>query len=179
MDLLVRIKRLVVARRVEFTLKATEERLRDGLTVEDVLESIVNANVIKKIVRSRSSARRRRTERLYVIESRHSPESGCTARGPLRRKDGQEAFYVLISSKLTKIIPWSGCSLFLHQVDSDVLKCRFAAGVASNLEVVQAQEAVALASEQYIGSLYSYNLAKGALVRALGIAEETALGGPR
>lgn len=35
MDILVRIKRLVVARRVEFTIKATEERLRDGLTVED------------------------------------------------------------------------------------------------------------------------------------------------
>jgi diguanylate cyclase (GGDEF)-like protein/putative nucleotidyltransferase with HDIG domain len=35
----------------------------------------------------------------------------------------------LISAKLTKIIPWSGCSLFLHQPDGDSLKCRFAAGV--------------------------------------------------
>jgi diguanylate cyclase (GGDEF)-like protein/putative nucleotidyltransferase with HDIG domain len=35
----------------------------------------------------------------------------------------------LISSKLTKMIPWSGCALFLSQGDSDVLKCRFAAGV--------------------------------------------------
>ena len=35
----------------------------------------------------------------------------------------------LISSKLTKIVPWSGCALFLHQPDSDSLKCRFAAGV--------------------------------------------------
>ena len=69
MDVLVRIKRLAVARRVEFTLKATEERLRDGLSVEDVLESIVNANAIKKVLRPRSSARRRRVERLYVIES--------------------------------------------------------------------------------------------------------------
>ena len=34
----------------------------------------------------------------------------------------------LISSKLTKIIPWSGCTLFLIQPDGR-LKCRFAAGV--------------------------------------------------
>jgi diguanylate cyclase (GGDEF)-like protein len=35
----------------------------------------------------------------------------------------------LISSKLTKIIPWSGCALFLAQEDDQLLKCRFAAGV--------------------------------------------------
>jgi len=35
----------------------------------------------------------------------------------------------LISSKLSKIVPWSGCALFLYQPESDTLKCRFAAGV--------------------------------------------------
>ncbi|HEY7293037.1 MAG TPA: diguanylate cyclase [Vicinamibacterales bacterium] len=35
----------------------------------------------------------------------------------------------LISSKLAKLVPWSGCSLFLHHADTDTLKCRFAAGV--------------------------------------------------
>jgi diguanylate cyclase (GGDEF)-like protein/putative nucleotidyltransferase with HDIG domain len=35
----------------------------------------------------------------------------------------------LISSKLSKIVSWSGCALYLHQPDSDTLKCRFAAGV--------------------------------------------------
>ena len=35
----------------------------------------------------------------------------------------------LISSKLSKIVPWSGCALFLHQPEVDSLKCRFAAGV--------------------------------------------------
>ncbi|MBI4486738.1 MAG: HD-GYP domain-containing protein, partial [Acidobacteria bacterium] len=34
----------------------------------------------------------------------------------------------LISAKLTKIVPWSGCSLFLQQPDGS-LKCRYAAGV--------------------------------------------------
>jgi diguanylate cyclase (GGDEF)-like protein/putative nucleotidyltransferase with HDIG domain len=35
----------------------------------------------------------------------------------------------LISSKVSKIVSWSGCALFLHQPDSDSLKCRFAVGV--------------------------------------------------
>jgi outer membrane protein TolC len=48
---------------------------------------------------------------------------------------------------------------------------RFSAGVTDTVEVVQAQEAVASAHEQYISSLYSYNLAKISLARALGAAE--------
>ena len=49
---------------------------------------------------------------------------------------------------------------------------RFTAGVADNLEVVQAQEAVAAAHETYIQSLYAHNLAKVELARAIGDAEE-------
>ena len=45
---------------------------------------------------------------------------------------------------------------------------RFAAGVANNVEVVQAQDAVAIATEQYIDAQYGYDLAKGALVRGTG-----------
>ena len=48
---------------------------------------------------------------------------------------------------------------------------RFTAGVTDTVEVVQSQEAVASAHEQYISSLYSYNFAKISLARALGIAE--------
>lgn len=49
---------------------------------------------------------------------------------------------------------------------------RFSAGVTDSVEVVQSQEAVSSAHEQYISSLYSYNLAKISLVRAMGIAEQ-------
>jgi len=59
---------------------------------------------------------------------------------------------------------------------------RFASGVASNIEVVQAQSAVALANEQYIGGLYSFNVSKASLARALGVAEGAVrqyLGGSR
>ena len=52
---------------------------------------------------------------------------------------------------------------------------RFAAGVANNLDVVQAQESVASANQSYIASLYSYNLAKISLAQAIGIAEQSAL----
>jgi outer membrane protein TolC len=59
---------------------------------------------------------------------------------------------------------------------------RFAAGVASNIEVVQAQEAVAVASEQFISAQYGYALAQGALIRGVGTAEDALrqlLGGSR
>ena len=49
---------------------------------------------------------------------------------------------------------------------------RFAAGVTSNIEVVQSQEVVAQASEQYIAALYGFNVAKAVLARSLGTAEE-------
>jgi outer membrane protein TolC len=49
---------------------------------------------------------------------------------------------------------------------------RFVAGVTDTVEVVQSQEAVASAHEQYISSLYNYNFAKISLARALGLAEE-------
>jgi outer membrane protein TolC len=52
---------------------------------------------------------------------------------------------------------------------------RFRAGVADNLEVVQAQESVASANQSYIASLYSFNLAKISIAQALGVAEQSAL----
>ena len=49
---------------------------------------------------------------------------------------------------------------------------RFAAGVTSNLEVIQSQQAVATANENYISSVYAYNAAKASLARAIGGAEK-------
>jgi outer membrane protein TolC len=59
---------------------------------------------------------------------------------------------------------------------------RFAAGIGSNIEVVQAQDSVALATEQFIAAQYGYDLAKGALVRGTGTSEDLLrqlLGGAR
>jgi outer membrane protein TolC len=52
---------------------------------------------------------------------------------------------------------------------------RLAAGVAGNLEVVQAQESVATANLAYISGLFTYNAAKVSLAQAIGTAEQSAL----
>jgi outer membrane protein TolC len=49
-------------------------------------------------------------------------------------------------------------------------KDRFTSGVTDSVEVVQAQQSLASANDQYITSLYSHNFAKLSLARALGVA---------
>jgi outer membrane protein TolC len=49
---------------------------------------------------------------------------------------------------------------------------RFSAGVTDTVEVVQSQESVASAHEQYVSSLYKFNVAKISLLRAMGVAEQ-------
>jgi outer membrane protein TolC len=63
-------------------------------------------------------------------------------------------------------------SLGLAQQTLTQAQDRFAAGVADNLEVIQAQEALATANENYISSLYAHNIAKVEYARAIGFAEQ-------
>ena len=49
-------------------------------------------------------------------------------------------------------------------------KDRFTSGVTDSVEVVQAEQALASANDQYITSLYDHNFAKLSLARALGVA---------
>ena len=53
---------------------------------------------------------------------------------------------------------------------------RFASGVTNNVEVIQAQQAVAQADEVYIAGLYRYSVSKLNLARAMGVAERDGLG---
>jgi len=50
--LLLKIKRLIIAQRYRFTLKPETEMFAEALTEPDVLEAILNANGIKKTIRS-------------------------------------------------------------------------------------------------------------------------------
>src|SRR5580698_712076 len=50
---------------------------------------------------------------------------------------------------------------------------RFLSGVTDNIEVVQAQDVLDIANDTYIASLYSHNLAKISLARAIGVAESS------
>jgi outer membrane protein TolC len=52
-------------------------------------------------------------------------------------------------------------------------KDRFTSGVTDSVEVVQAEQSLASANDQYITSLYGHNLAKLSLARALGVARTT------
>jgi len=49
---------------------------------------------------------------------------------------------------------------------------RFSAGVTNTVEIVQAQQAVAVADENLISAQFQYNVAKVSLARALGVADE-------
>ena len=53
---------------------------------------------------------------------------------------------------------------------------RFRAGVATNIEVTQAQEAEVAAREAHIAALYGHNLAKAALARIIGVNEQDFIG---
>ena len=61
-DVLIRIKRAVLAGRFDFTRKAIEEMVADDLTRMDVAESILNAVAIYKSIRSLSPHRSHRRE---------------------------------------------------------------------------------------------------------------------
>ena len=98
MDVLVRIKRLVVSRRVLFTEKAEIEMARDALTPELVYEAILNAPAIFKVLRSRSP-RAGRSETLYVIKGLTFDGADVYTKGKILKKEGIDVFYVLISSK--------------------------------------------------------------------------------
>jgi outer membrane protein TolC len=49
---------------------------------------------------------------------------------------------------------------------------RFTAGVTNTVEIVQAQQAVAVADENLINAQFQYNVAKVSLARAVGLADE-------
>lgn len=99
MSILIKIKRLALARRLRFMFKADTERLRDGLSVEDIVEVLVNASVINKTLRSRSPDRVLPRESLYVIISSTYDGTLIYTKGTIRRTQGVEEYYLLISAK--------------------------------------------------------------------------------
>jgi len=98
MDILVRIKRLVVSRQVLLTEKAEIEMARDELTPGLVYEAILNAPAIVKVLRSRNP-KSGTSERLYVIKGLTFDGLAVYTKGKILKKEGIDVFYVLISSK--------------------------------------------------------------------------------
>ena len=100
MDVLLRIKRLVLRGDVRFTEKARDEMDRDGLSAGDVIESIANAQTIDKTLRSRSRSRRHAGEKLYVIKSFSYDGTLIYTKGTIVREEDREVFYVFVSAKV-------------------------------------------------------------------------------
>lgn len=99
MDVLIRIKRAVLAGRYAFSEKARLEMEVDDLTELDVAESIVNAVAIYKRLRSSSALRSKRREYLYVIQSTNLEGLAIYTKGKLVQEAAVETYYFLVSSK--------------------------------------------------------------------------------
>ena len=98
-DILIRIKRAVLAGRYAFSEKARMEMEADGLTELDVAESILNAVAIYKKLRSRSLLRSQSREYLYVIQSTNLEGLMIYTKGKLVHDAETETYYFLVSSK--------------------------------------------------------------------------------
>lgn len=98
-DILIRIKRAVLAGNYAFSEKARLEMEVDGLTELDVAESILNSVAVSKVVRSTSTRRNWPGERLYVIQSTNLSGLLIYTKGKLVSEGEVETYYFLISSK--------------------------------------------------------------------------------
>ncbi len=98
-DVLVRIKRAVLAGCYVFSDKARLEMDRDDLTELDVVESILAAVAICKTVRSTSPSRKHAREKLYIILSTNLSGTPIYTKGKLVSKAGSDTYYFLVSSK--------------------------------------------------------------------------------
>jgi hypothetical protein len=98
-DILVRIKRAVLAGNYNFSKKARIEMEADGLDDLDIVESILNAVAIYKKIRSTSPSRSKAKEYLYIIQSTNLDGVAIYTKGKLVREAGEDTFYFLISSK--------------------------------------------------------------------------------
>ena len=98
MDILARIKRLVLTGKVLFTTKAEVEITANNLNEELVCEAIINAPSISKTLRSKDPFSGRR-ENLYIIKGLTYDGLLIYTKGKISKIADQEFYYVLISSK--------------------------------------------------------------------------------
>lgn len=100
MDVLIQIKRLVARGATSFTDKARDEMARDNLTMQDVTESVLNAQSIYKTLRSTSPRKRSTREKLYVIKSFSYDGTLIYTKGAIVHEGGESRFYIFVSSKI-------------------------------------------------------------------------------
>ena len=99
MNILIRIKRAMLAGQYVFSEKARVEMEADDLTEGDLAESILSAEAVYKRVRSTSHSRKRRREYLYIIQSPNLDGLVIYTKGKFVEAAGVETYYFLISAK--------------------------------------------------------------------------------
>ena len=116
-----------------------------------------------------SKSKSETTEKEALMKQRQAEVDSLHGRIEL---DVRSALLELQSAEEQYKVAQSSLALVRQQLDQ--AQDRFAAGVANNLEVVQAQEAIALADENVIRGLYALNASRALLARAIGVAEQSA-----
>jgi outer membrane protein TolC len=115
-----------------------------------------------------SKSKSETTEKEAAVKQRQAEVDSLHGRIEL---DVRSALLELQSAEEQYKVAQSSLALVRQQLDQ--AQDRFAAGVANNLEVVQAQESLALADENVIRSLYALNTSRALLARAMGVAEQS------
>jgi outer membrane protein TolC len=151
------------------TLQVNGEIGRAGITAgsTDLVYAVGASVVVPVFQRGRQQARLAQAG--AELERRRSMLADMRARIDL---DVRSALLDLGAAQEALDAARTGLDLATRQLAQS--RDRFSAGVAGGIEVVQSQEAVAAANENYIGALYAHNLAKASLARAVGQAEESA-----
>jgi len=98
-QVLIRIKRAILAGNYEFSEKARLEMEADSLVESDVVESIVDAGSIYKTIRSTSPRRGHPREYLHIIQSTNLDGLPIYTKGKLVSEAGIEVYYFLVSAK--------------------------------------------------------------------------------
>lgn len=101
---LLKIKRLILDGHYHITDKADAEMYADGLTNTDVLEAIMNAHKIDKVMKSTSKGKTHKGEKVYVIQGLTYDNILIYTKGTIKKADGQDILYILISAKRSTIV---------------------------------------------------------------------------
>ncbi|MEK6642553.1 MAG: hypothetical protein AABZ08_01480 [Planctomycetota bacterium] len=100
MDVLLRIKRLVLEGRMRITEKSRDEMELDDIEPAEVAEAILSARRIDKTLRSRNPRRSHASEKLYVIKGFSYKGTSIYTKGRFGRDHGEQVYYILISAKI-------------------------------------------------------------------------------
>jgi hypothetical protein len=96
-----RIKRLILQGQLRLSDKAEAERIADGLTVEDLIESLLYTQYARR-KRSTSEYRQGKREMVYIIESFTLDGVLIYTKGVFRKTRNGQDVYLLISAKRSR-----------------------------------------------------------------------------